>query len=183
MDKVKYLDDNPAENVLIKFPDQFSNLGPTHPAWTKRVALEIQNLMKYIDYLMDISLKWFFLKPCDIKSYNYQRWDGYLKIASREDIQFELRIILTSEYPKVFPRAFVEESIISYCAGNIFPHQTYEDVEQKGKKFVMICHDHMNNTEAWHPTFSIAHFFLREVWYWWTAKTNRIIFEWDNEKR
>ena len=121
------------------------------------------------------------LKPNRNKSYNYQRWDGDLRIPSRPDIRFSIRIVLTSQYPRVFPRAFAEDSIQQYCGGNIYPRNTWFDQEDKlqSKKFVMICHDHMTDQSAWHPRYSIAHFFIREVWYWWVAKTNRIIEEWD----
>ena len=177
-------EDNPAEKVLLVFPPELTSLGPSHPAWSKRVAIEIKNLMQYIDFLKaQHNSLWFFLKPSDRKEYNYQRWDGFLKIPNRPDIEFELRIILTSEYPKVFPRAFAESSIMNYCAGNIFPKNIWKDSEPNSKEFIMICHDHMKETDnAWNPQLSIAHFFLREVWYWWNSKINRVIYEWDKEK-
>ena len=183
--KVKFFgEDNPAEKVLITFPPELISLGPSHPAWSKRVEIEIKNLMKYIDFLrFQHNALWFFLKPSDKKEYNYQRWDGYLRIPTRPEIEFEIRIILTSEYHKVFPRAFAESSISQYCAGNIFPKNIWKDSDSDSKEFIMICHDHMKETDnAWNPQLSIAHFFLREIWYWWSAKTNRVIYEWDKEK-
>ncbi len=183
--KVKFFGaENPAEKVLIVFPPELTSLGPSHPAWSKRVAVEIRNLMQYIDFLKTHhNALWFFLKPCEQKAYNFQRWDGYLRIPNRTDISFEIRIILTSEYPKVFPRAFAEQNIVKYCAGNIYPNNIWRDQEPNSKEYVMICHDHMKETDnAWNPQLSIAHFFLREVWYWWNSKINRIIEEWDKEK-
>ncbi len=81
----------------------------------------------------------------------------------------------------MFPRAFAEESIQLYCGGNIYPKNIWRDnaTDSNDKKFVQLCHDHMTEQSAWHPKYSIAHFFIREVWYWWTAKSNRIINEWD----
>lgn len=177
-------DENPAEKVLITFPPELTSLGPTHPAWSKRVAVEIRNLMQYIDFLKQgHNSLWFFLKPSDKREYNYQRWDGFLKIPSRPDIVFEIRIILTSEYPRIFPRAFAESSIMKYCAGNIYPNNIWKDSDPGSKEYVMICHDQMKEIDnAWNPQLSIAHFFLREVWYWWNSKINRIIYEWDKEK-
>jgi hypothetical protein len=184
--RVKFFgEDNPAEKVLITFPHELTSLGPSHPAWNRRVAIEIKNLMQYIDYLKNQNNSlWFFLKPFERKEYNFQRWDGYLKIPSRPDIEFEIRVILTSEYPKVYPRAFAESKIINYCAGNIFPKNIWKDSSASNEKeFIMICHDHMKETDdAWNPHLSIAHFLLREIWYWWMSKINRVIFEWDKEK-
>ena len=182
MDRLKFFgEDNPAEKVLITFPQELTSLGPTHSAWSKRVAIEIKNLMKYIDYLKSQNNSlWFFLKPSNKKQYNYQKWDGFLKIPNRPDIEFEIRIILTSEYPKVYPRAFAESSIIHYCAGNIFPKNIWKDADDpNSKEFVMICHHMKDTDDAWNPQLSIAHFFLREIWYWWSSKTNRVIYEWD----
>lgn len=179
----KYLDDNPAERVIIKFPSQVAQIGPRHSLWSKRVSLEIKNLMQFIDYLKgQENALWFFLKPCQDKKYNFQRWDGELKIPTRPDISFKLRIVLTSEYPRVFPRAFAEEKIKDYCAGNIYPKHVWQDnpKDPNSERYIMICHDHMSEQEgAWSPNLSIAHFFIREVWYWWMAKINRVIHEWD----
>ncbi|MHA2365098.1 MAG: hypothetical protein ACXAC7_14160 [Candidatus Hodarchaeales archaeon] len=185
MEESKYLDDNPAEKSIIVFPKQLTNVTPSHPAWSKRVSLEIRNLMQFIDFLKKKpNSLWFFLKPCDDRRFNFQRWDGSLKIPSRPDIAFNLRIVLTSEYPKVFPRAFAEESIKDYCAGNIYPKNIWQDnsKDPNSSKFIMICHDHMKDTKAWQPELSIAHFFIREVWFWWTSKINRVIIEWDKKK-
>jgi hypothetical protein len=172
--------ENPAEAVIQEFPPGLAKITPSNAQWTKRVAMEIKNLMAYIDYLRNKqNILWFFLKPCQDKRFNFQRWDGILKIPARPDIKFDLRIILTSEYPKVFPRAFAEDNIKSYCAGNIYPKNIWTEPDNT-KQYIMICHDHMKEQEgAWNPQLSIAHFFVREVWYWWQSKVNRIIKEWD----
>lgn len=178
--------DNPAESVIQIFPNQVATITPSHAQWRSRVALEIKNVVAYIDYLKQAeNALWFFLRPAQDKRFNFQRWDGFLKIPTRPDIQFELRIVLTSKYPQVFPRAFAEQKIQDYCAGNIYPRNIWQDNphDQNGKKFIMICHDHMKEQAgAWTPNLSIAHFFIREVWYWWMSKINRVIHEWDKSK-
>ena len=183
MSELKLLE-NPAEAYIKEFTDSpIALVSPSSVNWNSRVALEIKNLMSYIDYLkrLENSL-WFFLKPSTDKRYNFQRWDGVLKVPTRPDIQFELRIILTSEYPYVYPRAFAEESIKDYCAGNIYPKNIWQDTENPSKNFIMICHDHMKELKAWSPGFSLTHFLVREVYYWWMAKLNRVIIEWDKKK-
>jgi hypothetical protein len=178
--------ENPAEEYIAEFTNTpLALISPSSLNWNSRVALEIKNLMNYIDYLKTINNGvWFFLKPSIDKRYNFQRWDGILKIPARPDIQFDLRIILTSEYPYVFPRAFAEESIKNYCAGNIFPKNIWRDDshDTNSKNYIMICHDHMKELHAWNPGLSITHFLIREVWYWWMSKMNRIIQEWDKKK-
>ena len=67
---------------------------------------------------------------------------------------------------------------------NNFLHLTGFPLRSKpaGEKYVMICHEHMETVdEAWHPQLTIAHFFIREVFYWWAAQQNLIIDSW-NEK-
>ncbi len=44
----------------------------------------------------------------------------------------------------------------------------------------MICHDHMGEIKSvWGPNLTIAHFFIREVWYWFAAMQNTIIKQWN----
>ncbi|MFW9994310.1 MAG: hypothetical protein ACFFD4_19855 [Candidatus Odinarchaeota archaeon] len=124
-------------------------------------------------------MPWFFLRPSSDTRFNYKKWDGHLKIPSRQEIRFDIIILLTSEYPKVFPRAFADKNIVNYCGGNIYLNNTWEEGD---RTFVMICHDHMKEQAAWDPHLSIAHFFIREIWYWWNAKQDTIIRLWDKEK-
>ena len=175
--------ENPAEAFLKDFTNTpVMKISPSSTEWNSRVALEIKNLMSYIDYLKGVDRGlWFFLRPCTDKKYNFQRWDGVLKVPGRPDIEFELKIILTSEYPHVYPRAFAEEKIKEYCAGNIYPKNIWQDSENPSKNYIMICHDHMTDLQAWNPGFSLTHFLVREVWYWWMSKLNRVIVEWDKK--
>ena len=69
---------------------------------------------------------------------------------------------------------------MNYCG-----HLYYENKwNEKGKEYIMICHDHMvkNKTIEWTPSMTITHFFIREVWYWWAAQQSLIIKEWDKQK-
>lgn len=170
---------NEAEKGILMFPNLVTQIGPDHPRWIDRVKLEIKNVSSYLRFLnQQRSQPWFFLKPCEEKKYNFVKWEGYLKVPSRPEICFDLVILLSKAYPKVFPKAFVEKRIIEYCAGNIYVSNTWEE---QNKTFVMICHDHINEQSAWDPHMSIAHFFIREVWYWWNAKQNTIIRLWDEK--
>lgn len=67
---------------------------------------------------------------------------------------------------------------MEYC-GKIFLKNIWE---QEGKKYVMICHEHMSNTQAWRENLGIVHFFIRQVWVWWAAQQNVIIKEYDKHK-
>ncbi|HMF34686.1 MAG TPA: hypothetical protein VKK79_24905 [Candidatus Lokiarchaeia archaeon] len=42
-------------------------------------------------------------------------WKGYLTVPDRSDIQFDIRILFTSDYPKVTPRCFADQKILDYC--------------------------------------------------------------------
>jgi hypothetical protein len=115
-------------------------------------------------------------------------------VPARPEIKFDMIIALSGEYPKVSPKAFVEESLIGLAGSKIylknrFPQQ--QDTEtgewakdpETGKSFVMICHDHMAELQnAWTPNLGIVHFFIREVWYWFAAMQNAIIEEFDRQQ-
>ena len=178
-----HLFDNPVEAYISDFSKTpYVNVIPTSIHWSSRVALEIKNIMSYLEYMKSTQREfWFFLKPCKDKKYNFQRWDGYLTFPSRLDILFDMRIILTSEYLNVYPRAFAEEKIKKYCFGNYYPKNIWEDSEPDSKKFVMICHDHMDTLKGWNPSLDIIHYLLREVRIWWMSRTNNIIKLWDKE--
>ncbi|MHA2294708.1 MAG: hypothetical protein ACXAEU_25140 [Candidatus Hodarchaeales archaeon] len=179
MTESKWVSDT-AERSILEFPDLIAQIGPKHPKWPQRVKLEIKNITSYLNYLKQSgSHPWFFLRPSSDSRYNFKKWDGFLKIPSRPEIKFDIVILLTSEYPKVFPRAFAEKSIVNYCGGNIYLNNTWQEGD---KTFVMICHDHMKEQFAWDPQLSLAHFFIREIWYWWNAKQDTLIRLWDKEK-
>jgi len=156
-------------------------IGPKHPNWKERVKIEILNLKKYVEYLQQKGGKsWFFLAPTKDIKYNYMKWNGYLQVPTRPEIRFKMVILLPSSYPNACPRAFAEESIAEY-AGKVFLKNIWE--EPDGEKYVMICHEHMETVdEAWSPQLTIAHFFIREVFYWWAAQQNLIIDSWDKKK-
>jgi len=101
-----------------------------------------------------------------------------------------LIIVLSGEYPKVSPRAFIEDSLVELAGSKIYLKNRFPpkmDEENKwvrdpvtGKSFVMICHDHMSEVkDAWTPNLGIVHFFIREVWFWFAAMQNLIIKEYD----
>lgn len=167
------------DEIVKEFPDQSINVGPKHPAWKDRVKLEIERIMQYINFLRRTQNKpWFRLLPERNPRYNYLVWGGNLLVPERPEINFDIKVLLTSEYPKVCPRCFAEEEIVEYC-GKIFLKNIWE---QDGKKYVMICHEHMTNTHAWKEKLGIAHFFIRQVWVWWAAQQNLIIKEYDKRE-
>ncbi|MFW9990153.1 MAG: hypothetical protein ACFFC3_16035 [Candidatus Odinarchaeota archaeon] len=164
------------DEIVQEFPEKWSEIGPKSPAWKDRIKGEIEKVMKYINFLKTTKNRpWFKLFPEKNPRYNYLIWNGNLLVPERPEIHFEIKVLLTSEYPKVCPRCFIEEDIINYC-GKIFLKNIWE---QNNKKYIMICHEHMSNTEAWHSRLGIAHFFIREIWVWWAAQQNSIITEFD----
>jgi len=172
--------ETPAEKVLVKFPDALVNITPKNPKWLERVKIEVLNIMKYLDFLKQKGgRKWFFLAPSRDPRYNYKKWDGYLQVATRPEIKFKMVILLPSNYPYACPRAFIEERIVEYT-GKIYTKNIW--TEENGEKYLMICHDHMAEIDGiWTPNLTIAHFFIREVFYWWAAQQNLIIDEWDKK--
>ncbi|MHA1284375.1 MAG: hypothetical protein ACTSVV_06950 [Promethearchaeota archaeon] len=166
------------DELIQEFKGEWVNVGPKHPAWKDRVKLEIEKIMKYINYLKYTNNKpWFRLFPEKNPRLNYLIWTGNLIVPERPEINFEIKVILTSEYPKVCPRCFIEEKIVDYC-GKIFLKNIWQ---QQGKKYVMICHEHMSKTQAWESNLGIVHFFIRQIWVWWAAQQNIIIQEFDKK--
>jgi len=164
------------DEILLEFQPRWTQVGPKHPAWKDRVKIEIEKILKYIDYLRNTKNKpWFKLFPEKNPRYNYLIWSGFLLVPERPEISFDIKVLLTSEYPKACPRCFIEERIIEFC-GKIFLKNIWE---QDGKKYIMICHEHMAETEAWASNLGIVHFFIREIWIWWAAQQNAIIKEYD----
>ncbi len=160
------------EKELLHVENQYKNTTPRDKFWIERVKLEMQNISKYLNFLdQKTHSLWFYLIPNRDPKNNYRIWEGHLKIPARENIKFDMIVILSSEYPNVYPRAFIEEKIIKYAAGNLY-HTT--EYFHNNKKYVMICHDHIDELNLWSPDLTIAHFLLREVLIWWNSKMNTI---------
>jgi hypothetical protein len=166
------------DEIIQEFPENWIPVNPKHPAWKDRVKIEIEKIMQYINFLRKTNNKpWFKLFPEKNPRINYLIWGGNLVVPEKPEIDFDIKVLLTSEYPKVCPRCFVEEKILEYC-GKIFLKNIWE---QDGKKYVMICHEHMSNTHLWNENLGIVHFFIRQVWIWWAAQQNVIITEYDKK--
>lgn len=165
-----YIDE--IEKELVHIENQYKNSTPKDSNWIERVKLEMKNIAKYLDYLNNQTHSlWFYLVPNRDTKNNFRIWEGYLKIPQRNNVQFDMIIILSSQYPKVYPRAFIEEKIIKYAAGNLY-HTT--EYIHNNKKYIMICHDHIDELNLWTPDLTIAHFLLREVLVWWNSKLSTI---------
>jgi len=166
------------DEIIREFPENWKQINPKHPAWKDRVKIEIEKIMQYINFLRRTNNKpWFKLYPEKNPRFNYLIWNGNLLVPERPEINFNIKVLLTSEYPKVCPRCFAEEKILEYC-GKIFIKNIWK---QEGKKYVMICHEHMSNTHAWNEHLGIVHFFIRQVWIWWAAQQNVIINEYNKK--
>jgi len=166
------------DELIPEFKSEWVKVGPKHPRWQERIKMEIGYILKYIQYLKKLSNEpWFRLVPSKNPRHNYLIWNGHILVPKRPEIKFDIVILLTSEYPKNCPRCFADEKIIDYCGklyfGNIW--------KQDGRKYVMICHDHMSETTAWKETLGIVHFFIREIWIWWMAQQNFIMQNWDEK--
>jgi len=183
-----------AELHVPPFATQWESVGPKNPQWKERIKLEIYSLKKYIDYLASENSKpWFKIMPDMAGKIPGVIWRGFICVPSRPEIKFDLLIVLSGEYPRVPPKAFIEDSVIRLAGSKIyvknrFPPGTdsvtgdWHKDPQTGKSFVMICHDHMAELEnAWNPSLGIVHFFIREIWYWFAAMQNFIIEDYDKE--
>ncbi|MBN1800750.1 MAG: SIR2 family protein [Candidatus Lokiarchaeota archaeon] len=172
-----------AEYFIPNFPSKAGTIGPRHPAWKSRVKLEIAAMMQYLNYLKTMGSStggapWFLLVPEKDPKYNYMIWRGHLLVISDPRIRFEIVVLLSSEYPKTIPRAFVEDKIMQYC-GKIY---TKNEWKEKDKKYVMISHDHMGIVgNIWNPTSGIVHFFIRQVWYWFACQIPFICRTWEEK--
>jgi len=166
-----------AERYVPPFTSKWTRVGPRHSLWHERVKLEIISVSKYVQFLKsELPRPWFMLKPDANPKYNFCLWRGYLQIPAHPQIRFEMVILLSSEYPQVIPRCFLEKRITNYC-GKIYLKNVWKD-PQSGKEFVMICHDHMSElAHSWDSSLGIVHFFIREVWFWFAAMQNIIIEE------
>jgi len=186
-----------AELQIPPFSAQWEVVGPRHPQWMKRIELEGVLLKKYLDFLKSESIPpWFKIMPDMKPPINGSIWRGYICVPSRPEIKFDMVILLSAEYPKVPPRAFVEESLIGLAGSKIYTKNRFPPTKDgkepasgewpkdpvTGKSFVMICHDHMSQLQgAWMSNLAIVHFFIREVWYWFAAMQNYIIEDYDKQ--
>ncbi|MFX1521828.1 MAG: hypothetical protein ACFFCD_18135 [Promethearchaeota archaeon] len=189
MGDVKSKTYNPTEaerDTLMEFPEEFKTVGPKHEAWNDRIKDEIDKIMAYTKWLTDKQgSPWFRLRPR--KLYNFRIWDGYIQIPSRPEIKFKIVVVLSKEYPKDFPKCYVHESILPYTE-KLFPNMIWKD-HNTNETYVLICHQHMEPgtslyvNEIWKPTLSIAHYFVREVRFWWSDIQNNLIEQWDKLHR
>ncbi len=164
------------DKLIPEFKKKWVEVGPNHKKWKERIDLEVNKILIYYKYVIDRGNDpWFKIKPSEDPKYNARVWDGYLQVPSQEEIKFDIKILLTSEYPKVCPQCVVEGVIVEYT-DKLYPNRTYE---QDGNKYVQICHDHLHKLGAWYPTLGIAHFFIRQIWVWWVTQQNHIIKEWN----
>nr|MDO8114038.1 hypothetical protein [Candidatus Sigynarchaeota archaeon] len=177
-----------AELHVPPFALQWEAIGPKHPLWIERIKLEITLIHKYIDYLCSEKSKpWFYIKPDTSPSIKGIVWRGNILVPAKPEINFDIVIVLNLDYPKVAPRAFVEERLIGLAGQKIYVKNRFPSEQdprtgewvkdpQTGKSYVMICHDHIAELEgAWTPNLGIVHFFIREVWYWFAAMQNQIV--------
>lgn len=170
------------DQAVPKFPDAMRDVTPKHPAWKSRVKFEVEAIVRYLQFLKAKGARpWFQLTPLDNPRYNFMIWKGQLMVPDRPEVKFNIRILLTSDFPKVAPRCFADIDIMNYC-GKIYTKNIWKDPDEPAKQFVMICHDHMAQQEAWADNLGIAHFFVREVWFWWGAQQNVILQEFDKRK-
>ena len=103
------------DELIQEFDNKWSMIGPKHPAWKDRVKIEIEKVINYISFLKNTQNKpWFKLFPEKNPRYNYLIWSGNLLVPERPEINFEIKVLLTSEYPTVCPRCFAEEKILNY---------------------------------------------------------------------
>lgn len=168
-----------AERYVPAFAEKWGEIGPRHPVWENRVKLEKANLTKYTSFVKSSNQKcWFDLHNAINLEYNHTVWKGHLTVATRPEITFKFIVLLSSEYPVVIPRAFIEEKAVPY-AGKLYMRNTWFDHDED-INYVMLCHDHMEEIKGiWSPDLSIAHFLIREVFIWWAAMQNTIVEEWD----
>lgn len=183
-----------AELYCPPFADKWRQVGPKHPAWPQRVKLEVLLLGKYVEFLRSENAKpWFVIKPDPNPQYKGMIWRGEYMIPDRPHLRFDIVIVLNGDYPKVTPRAFMEESIVPLAGSKIYLENRFPPQRDRegnwmrdpatGKSFVMICHDHMSEVEdAWTDNLGIVHFFIREFWMW-QAVMQRYIIEADNNHR
>lgn len=149
----------PEESLLRKI-ETTEDTGPQSEHWHKRVKVEILNLKVLLNHYKENDLTWFTLKPDNRQ--NFQVWKGQLILG---EICFDYRVVLAREYPRAFPRAFVEEDMLEYTKKDIYQASTFSSNEEK--TFVMIDYD--THDINWKPELTIAHFMLRRVRIWFAT--------------
>lgn len=169
------------DRILFIFPEVFTHVNPNHSRGAARVKIEVKNLRLYADHLNQLKLKpWFSIAPVLDQNLNFRLWRGKLIVINRPDIVFEILIILGRYYPRIPPRAFIEEKITEICDKHIYTRNLWT---QFGKKYAMIAHDAFDldyrTQTQWYPNLSIAHFITREIWDWWIIKQDHILQLWD----
>lgn len=171
----------PTEEVINKMKEELHYAGPDHPLWIERVKEEIDNINLYIRFLIDQKGKpWFKLFPYMEEKFRFMIWKGYICIPYRKEVKFDIIVLLPKTYPVDCPRALIDEIILhKYSAEKIYTQCTYTD-PMTNKTFVMLCHDHMRALAGnWHPSLTIAHFFIREINTWWLAMQESVLTIWD----
>jgi len=182
-----------AELHVPPFAPQWQDVGPQNANWGQRLQLEIILLTKYIDYLKSEKVNpWFFIKPDPDPKYRGMLWRGYI-VISKYNIRYDLVILLSKEYPKMAPRAFIEDSLTELAGSRIYVKNRFPPSSDSSsqinaidnvtkKSFVMLCHDHITEVEGvWSNNLGITHFFIREVWFWFAAMYNVIISEYERK--
>ncbi len=164
------------EEDIPEIPDSISKISPTDGDWMDRVKIELALLVRYSKLLKKRKHRqWFRLVPRTRSNDNYQIWRGYVKVPARPKVKLDLAVVLTTEYPGVMPRAFLDEKVSDLC-DKLWPKLTWTEDD---KRFVMICHDHMKGlAQAWHQKLGIVHFLSRQVWIWWIAQQELIMRHW-----
>lgn len=174
--------DTGIERHFPEMPKEVSRITPRDRDWYDRVKVELAFMVRYKNLLMKRfkAPMWFQLVPRARDGDNYQKWKGFIKVPEEPTLEFDLRVVLGSEYPKVMPRAFLDDRICGLTS-KFYRKPTFEE---DGKVFYPICHDHMKELKrAWKPTYGIAHFFSREIYIWWVSELNCIVSEWRKRQR
>lgn len=177
---VRFLDE-----VLLQayplVPEGLVAVTPKHPGWEKRVKYEGRSLSLFMQQQKtQPHIPWCRLRPKGNPDYRYLVWEGAFVTPARREIQFDARVLLTSEYPQVAPRCFVERRVLKY-AHSISPHDTWRDPETQGE-YVMINTPGATGLETWNQTFGLVHYLLQEVWVWLALQQDFIIREYDRQK-
>lgn len=168
------------DQQLSEFPPEIASITPKDGLlWDKRIKIEIQYLMKLLNYLkLYNGLPWFRLYPEKTRKYKYLVWGGYISIPEKPEIKFDIKVLITSEYPKACPRCFIDKEIEKY-SDKIFLKNIWK---QDGKTYKMICHEHITKKNVWKETFGIAHFLIRQIWIWFAVQQNYIMAEYEKHQ-
>ncbi|MEM2637601.1 MAG: hypothetical protein QXL15_04570 [Candidatus Korarchaeota archaeon] len=170
------------DEILPELPAPLIHVGPKHPSWMKRVKLENIIFENYIKYLIAHNISpWINIIHSDDPADKGFVWEGSVWMPQNPRINFSLIILVPSNYPIVPPRAFLEDTIMEYVQKKIY---VGGKLERHGKKYVMLCHDHLKEIEnIWKPTYTLTHFIIHEVWYWWNAMVGEIEKVWNERHK